>query len=97
MFNFRGRCEQDLLIHAVGSFISYHIDTAHGISSQTLVFATRQGFVPTDGSTILTSTEQNTKEAESAKDPEHIYEIYVSLLHIDSTTHTGRVDGSDGF
>ena len=57
-----------------------------------------RGFVPTDGSTMLT-TEQNTKEEEPAKDPEHIYEIYVTLLHTDSTTHThtGRVDGSDGF
>jgi len=40
------------------------------------------GFVPTDGSTILTSTEQNTKEAESAKDPEHIYEIYVCHMNL---------------
>ena len=40
------------------------------------------GFVPTDGSTILTSTEQNTKETESAKDPEHIYEIYVCHMNL---------------
>ena len=70
-----------------------------GFHPKLLSLPAAKGFVPTDGSTILTSTEQNTKEAESAKDPEHIYEIYVSLLHIDSTTHThtGRADGSDGF